>query len=334
MSSIIIRTKDSKKKNSKTQAYTWASCIVVLVFLVTLFSTVTSMKNSKKFSDEGYKQKVFDLDRMPFSDDAAERMLLASARYEDIAARGEYLHTLFSESEKKARQRADIVQGITTEAAVTGKDTKKDKNKADTKNKNAKGKKKGNSAAEKANTAKGSLRTSSSPSYSGGGSGAGGGRGGSSSISTGSYGAKLNKEQAAMLASLQGEASQSLGRVASESFAAANSKDLERAAAGAVSAFEEGAVKESRAFLEGDKEKTAAAMQIDESDLNDKLTAAADQPDMDKLDTKLKDKKKTADEQNKNKSCVEDPFANTGCIISKFLDFAASIGGSIIGAVL
>lgn len=330
MSSIIIRTKDSKKKNSKTQAYTWASCIVVLVFLVTLFSTVTSMKNSKKFSDEGYKQKVFDLDRMPFSDDAAERMLLASARYEDIAARGEYLHTLFSESDKEARQRADIVQGITTEAAVTGKDTKKDKNKADAKNKNAKGKKKGNSAAEKANTAKGSLRTSSSPSYSGG-SGAGGG---SSSISTGSYGARLNKEQAAMLASLQGEASQSLGRVASESFAAANSGDLERAAAGAVSAFEEGAVKESRAFLEGEKEKTAAAMQIDESDLNDKLTAAADQPDMDKLDTKLKDKKKTADEQNKSTTCAEDPFANWGCAFGKILDVASSIGGTVLGAVL
>ena len=226
------------------------------------------------------------------------------------------------------------MQGITTEATVTGKDTKKDKNKADAKNKNAKGKKKGNSAAEKANTAKGSLRTSSSPSYSGGGSGAGGGRGGSSSISTGSYGAKLNKEQAAMLASLQGEASKSLGRVASESFADANSRDLERAAAGAVSAFEEGAVKESRAFLEGDKEKTAAAMQIDESDLNDKLTAAAEQPDMDKLDTKLKDKKKTADEQNKTTTCAENPFANTGCAISKILDFAASIGGSILGAVL
>ena len=326
MSSIIIRTKDNKKKNPKTQAYTWASCVVVLVFLVSIFATVSSAKNGRNSSQENYKHQMFDLNRMPFSDDAAERMLLASAKYEDIAARGEYLHTLFSESDKEARQRADIVQGITTEDVVTGKDTKKDK--ADPKNKNAKGKKKNKGSVAKTPTAKGALRSSSSPSYSGGGSGSKGG-----SYSVGSYGSTFNASQQAS-ALLKGDSAKYLSRASALSSMAAGTDDIEKAAAGAVSAFDEGPVKESEAFLNGENEKAALATQIDEDDLKDKLDAAADTPDLDKLDTKLKEKKKQADDQNKSKTCAEDPFANTGCIISKFLDVVTSIGGSILTGLL
>ena len=162
------------------------------------------------------------------------------------------------------------------------------------------------------------------PSYSGGGSGKGG------VYSSNSYGGNNNAGHAVMTASLKGDAAQSLGRVSAYSAMAADTDDVEKAAAGAIAGFEEGAVKESEAFLNGENEKAALATQIDEDNLKDKLDAAAATPDLDKLNTKLKEKKQQQDKQDK--TCDQDPFGSWGCALSEILSFGASIFGSMIGA--
>ena len=326
MSSIIMRN-GGKRKNKNTQIYTWGACILVVVFLLSLTVAVKGNKH-KDNSQEAYRKQAFDLGKMPFSDDEAEKYLLASARYEDIA-KNDLINGLFSPKQRQKRQLADITDGIPAAPDAEYKAAKEEMavRKSQAKKKNTRV----NSPAPVVRTNKGQLSSGSGTGFSGGGS-----RGASGS--TGYYndnrpqGSKNAQQQAALLAQVKGGRDIGFQQAAQLSAAAANAKNMDAAAAGAADAFQGGAKKESKEFLEGENEKNAAALEVDEEDLKSKLEKAGNNEELDKLDTKLNDKKKEKDKES-TKTCAEDPFANAGCVVSKLIDLAGTVGGAIIGGL-
>ncbi|MBR1979811.1 hypothetical protein [Candidatus Proelusimicrobium excrementi] len=110
MSIIIRNAKDGKRGDGKTQAYTWAACIMVLVFAVSIAAAVKGSGN-KNSSQEAYRKQAFDLGNMPFSDDSAEAYLLASNKYNDIA-KNSLINGLFSKEQKEERQESDALNGV------------------------------------------------------------------------------------------------------------------------------------------------------------------------------------------------------------------------------
>ena len=326
MSSIIMRN-GGKRKNKNTQIYTWGACILVVVFLLSLTAAVKGNKQ-KNDSQEAYRKQAFDLGKMPFSDDEAEKYLLASARYEDIA-KNDFINGLFSSKQREARQLADITQGVPAAPDAEYKAAQEEV--AVKKSKNKKKNVRVNSPAPVVRTNKGQLSGSS-------GSGSFGGASRGAAGSTGYYNdnraqnSKNMQQQAALLAQVKGGRDTGFQQAAQLSARAANAKDMNAAAAGAAEAFQDGAKKESKEFLESENEKNAAALEVDEEDLKDKLEKAGNSEELDKLDTKLNDKKKEKDNESE-KTCAEDPFANAGCVVGQLLDIGKTVLGAYLGSL-
>lgn len=327
MSSIIME-KGGGKKGKNTQIYTWGACVLVILFLITLISAVSGSKK-KENSQEAYRKQAFDLGKMPFSDDEAERYMLASARYEDIA-KNDFINGLFSSKQKRERQEADIKEGI---PEINDKEYKAAKEEmAIKKNKTKRKNTRIDSPAPKVKTKAGQLNSSSGGSFSSGK----GGRG--TSGSTGYYGNskaqnyKRQQGQAALLAQVKGGRDTGFQQAAQLSAAAAGAQNLEAAAAGAADAFQGGAQKESKEFLEGENENNAGVLEVDEDDLKNKLERAGSNEDLEKLDTKLQDMKDKKDKESEQCNGIVDSVrtGNTDCLLGEVLGIAINniVGGA------
>lgn len=328
MSIIIRNAKGGKRGDGKTQAYTWAACIMVLVFALSIAAAVKGA-GKESSSQEAYRKQAFDLGNMPFSDDSAEAYLLASNKYNDIA-KNSLINGLFSKEQKEERQESDALNGV---PAAPDKEYKAAKEEQAAKR--ARSSRPAKKAVKNQTPTKpsGSLSSGSMATTSGGGGGARGTVWGSGnkSVST-SGGSKMTSNQAALINQVKNGKNLGFQHAAMASAAAANAKDMDSAAANAVDAFQKGATEAGKDLLESDLEKNADALNVDEEDLRDKLERAGNSDELAGLDNKLNDAKKDADDKA-DKTCAEDPFANAGCVIAQVIDLAKTIGGSILGGI-
>lgn len=328
--SIIIRNgKGGRKGDGKTQVYTWAACIMVLVFAVSIAAAVKGA-GKKGGSQEAYRKQAFDLGNMPFSDDSAEAYLLASNKYNDIA-KNDLINGLFSKKQKEDRQAEDALNGVPAAPDAEYKAARAEQAaKRVRSSKPAKKTVKNQAPARPA----GSLSSGSMATASGGGGGARGTVWGSSNKGTSTGGgSKMSANQAALINQVKNGKGMGFQHAAMASAAAANAKDLESAAANAVDAFQKGSTEAGKELLESDLEKNSDALNVDEEDLRDKLERAGNSDELAGLDNKLEDLKKEKEKEDE-KTCAEDPFANAGCVMGQVLDLVKSIGGSILGAIL
>lgn len=328
MSIIIRNAKGGKRGDGKTQAYTWAACIMVLVFAVSIAAAVKGSGN-KNSSQEAYRKQAFDLGNMPFSDDSAEAYLLASNKYNDIA-KNSLINGLFSKEQKEERQESDALNGVPAapdkeyKAAQTEQAAKKARSSRPAK------KAVKNQAPTRPS---GSLSSGSMATTSGGGGGARGTVWGSGNkgVSTGG-GSKMQTNQAALINQVKNGKNLGFQHAAMASAAAANAKNMDSAAANAVDAFQKGATEAGKELLESDLEKDAGVLEVNEADLRDKLERAGNSDELAGLDSKLNDAKKDADDKAE-KTCAEDPFANAGCVMGQVLDLVKTLGGAILGGI-
>lgn len=298
--SIIIRNAGMKRGKDKNQIYTWAACIMVLVFAISIGAAIKGGKR-QSLSEEAYRKQAFDLGNMPFDDDTAEAYLLASNKYNDIA-KNDLINGLFSKKQKEERQADDALNGVPAapddeyKAAQDEKEARKiravlaDKKKGDAKTRTA-----------RIATAKGSLSSGSMAGVSGGGGGA---RGTVSSVGSTAgnvnSGSKISQDQAALIKQIKGGKAMGFQHAAMASAQAANSRDLDAAAGGSVDAFQKGATEAGKEFLEGELEQDSGALNIDEEDLRDKLERAGNSEELEGLDTKLDNLKKEKDKEDAN----------------------------------
>lgn len=335
--SIIIRSAGVKRGGEKNQIYTWAACIMVLVFAVSIGVAVKSADKQSP-SEAAYRKQAFDLGNMPFDDDSAEAYLLASNKYNDIA-KNDLINGLFSPTQKQERQAEDALNGVPLppdddyKAAQEEKAAKKIRaDLADKRKKEARAKISGLA------TSKGTLNRGSMASVSGGG---GGSRGTLSNVGAGSAnvrpGSKMSQTQAALISQVKGGRAMGFQHAAMASAQAANSGNLEAAAGGSVDAFQKGNTDAGKEFLESDLEKDSSALNIDEEDLKDKLERAGTSEELEGLDAKLNDLKKRKEEEEK--TCDSSMWNNLTngkgeCFWSDVIDKAiGAMIGNFIGGI-
>lgn len=328
MSIIIRNAKGGKRGDGKTQAYTWAACIMVLVFAVSIAAAVKGSGN-KNSSQEAYRKQAFDLGNMPFSDDSAEAYLLASNKYNDIA-KNSLINGLFSKEQKESRQESDALNGVPTAPDKEYKAAKEEQAAKRARSSRPAKRAVKNQAPTRPS---GSLSSGSMATTSGGGGGSRGTVWGSDNKGAAKGGgSKMQSNQAALINQVKNGKGMGFQHAAMASAAAANAKDMESAAANAVDAFQKGATEAGKEFLESDLEKSSDALNVDEADLRDKLERAGNSDELAGLDNKLNDAKKDADDKAE-KTCAEDPFANAGCVMGQVLDLVKTVGGAILGGI-
>lgn len=323
--SIIIKDGKFNAKRDKNQIYTWAACVMVLIFAVSIAAAVKG-NSSDTPSEQAYRRQAFDLGEMPFDNDSAEAYLLASNKYNDIA-RNDLIEGLFSKEDKAARQADDALNGVPAapddeyKAAQEEKAAKRIReNLANSKKASSRGK------SPRPATVKGSLSGGSMASVSGGG-----GR----SVASVSYGesSAVNKgvasaqNQEALLKQIKNGKALGFNHAVLSTARAANASDLEAASAGAVDAFQKGAQHESDDFLNGEMEKDSSesALAIDEDNFKDKLEKASNSAELADLDSKIEQAKKKKEAESIN--CDTDPF-EPKCL----LKWGMSIVGTAISA--
>lgn len=328
MSIIIRNAKGGKRGDGKTQAYTWAACIMVLVFALSIAAAVKGA-GKENSSQEAYRKQAFDLGNMPFSDDSAEAYLLASNKYNDIA-KNSLINGLFSKEQKEERQESDALNGV---PAAPDKEYKAAREEQAAKRARSSRPAKKTVKNQAPTRPSGSLSRGSMATASGGGGGARGTVWGASDKRGGtSGGSKVTSNQAALINQVKNGKNLGFQHAAMASAAAANAKDMDSAAANSVDAFQKGAAEAGKDLLESDLEKGADALNVDEADLRDKLERAGNSDELAGLDNKLNDAKKDADDKAE-KTCAEDPFANAGCVMAQVIDLAKTIGGAILGGI-
>jgi hypothetical protein len=310
---LIIKN-SGKKKSDQRQIYTWAACILVSVFLI---SVAVPMMGGGKKRESKYKETFMDLAAMPFASDAAEAELLASAQYQDIA-KADLINTLFSKKDKEARQAEDGALGVPPppdeeykEAEIQKQVVSRAQNRASKYTSRA-------SAKPVAPTVAGSLR---------GGSGVSGG-GGASSRTTGTIWSSTEKispknPQAAgqLKAGLiddlkKGGRGGGFMNAYEKSAEAAKNKDNESAANTAASAFQDG--QGGKGDLDSELEKAAKELGGDSVDPEKLKGAASNINESDKLDDALKDGKDRGDQQLKD-ACEGSIFSGgfkLNCLLS------------------
>ena len=319
--SIIIKDGVSKAKRDKNQIYTWAACVMVLIFAVSIAAAVKG-NSSDTPSEQAYRRQAFDLGEMPFDNDSAEAYLLASNKYNDIA-KNNLIEGLFSKEDKAARQADDALNGVPAAPDDEYKAAQEERAaKLIRENLANGGKASSRGKSPRPATVKGSLSGRSMASVSGGG-----GR----SVASVSYGesSAVNKgvasaqNQEALLKQIKNGKALGFNHAVLSTARAANASDLEAASSGAVDAFQKGAQHESDDFLNGEMEKSALA--IDEDNFKDKLEKASNSAELAGLDSKIEQAKKKQEAASVN--CDTDPF-EPKCL----LKWGMSIVGTAISA--
>ncbi len=329
--SLIIKTGENKKQTNK-QAYTWAACIMVSVFLVSIAVPFLGAKKDKTGQD--YKERAYDLAQLPFSNDEAADALLFSDKYQDIGKK-DLIGTLFSKEDKVKRQEEDKVSGVPAAPDEEYKEAEIQKENI-AKRRAAAEQRRAAASAPNVPTSTGSLRSGGMVSGGGGSSGVSANiwrsddkemnSGGSSRGGSGS----LDGNKAQLLASIKSGRGTGFVDATLQSGAAAKNKNAEGAAAGAINAFQKGA-EEKKAEINTDLEKKAADLAIDPEALNEKLAGNTLNTALDdKVETKLKEKK---EEQDKG-GCANGIASSWKCfgsfILEKGLTMVTSAGQSAL----
>lgn len=292
---LIIKSGKTDKNKDKKQAYTWAACILVAVFLLSI--VLPLLGSGKGGSSDDYKDRAFDLASLPFTNDAAESALLTSDKYQDVAKK-DLISTLFSKKEKEERQASDAKKGTPPPDAEYQEVADK---KARVEERKAYSEKRAAAKSTVTPTGVGSLRKGSSAI---GGGGATSGvtaniwRADDTGRKNGSTGMDANKQQ--LLASIKGGRASGFFDAVTESGKAAKNKDIDAAAAGAASAFQKGAKFDEKDKVESELEQSAADLAIDPENLDKGLSENAI-PGLDDAADKLDDKKKDNDREREQK---------------------------------
>ena len=328
--SLIIKSGENKKQTNK-QAYTWAACIMVSVFLVSI--AVPFLGNKKEKTGQDYKERAYDLAQLPFSNDEATDALLFSDKYQDIGKK-DLIGTLFSKQDKEKRKQDDKVNGVPAapdpeyKAAEIQKENLAKRNAAAEERRAA-------ASVPNVPTSTGSLRAGGMVSASGATSGvsaniwrsddkereSGGSRGGSSSGMDG------NKAQ--LLASIKSGRGTGFVDATMQSSAAAKNKNAEGAAAGAINAFQKGA-SDNKAEATTDLEKKAEELAIDPAALNEKLAGNTIPALEDSVKDKLEKKKQEIDKGGCANGIASSWKCLTSFILEKGVSMVASAGQSAL----
>ncbi len=290
---IITGNKKSKAAQDKRQAYTWAACIMVAVFVIAIAAPLLS---SGSKSEEDYRARAYDLAQLPFNNDAAEEALLAQAQYSDIP-KNDLINSIYSKEDKAERQATDAVEGVPAppddeyKAAAVQRERKEARTAA---RENAR-----RAAAERvaaSPTRVGSLSRSSMATSGGASSGV------SARIWTRedqqrNSGATASNPNSQLLAKVNARGGRATGFTDAymKSSGAANAKDADAAAAGAVDAFAKGVTADSAKVAEGKLEKDAKDLELNADALASKDLSKNDLDQVDKAADKLDDKKKDND---------------------------------------
>jgi hypothetical protein len=314
-----MKSAKNAQDKQKKQAYTWAACILVAVFLISI--AIPFMAGGGKKQSGQYSEKYYDLARdMPFYGDAAEAALLTSAKYQDIA-KADLINTLFSKESKEARQAEDAEEGTPAAPDDEYKEFQDQQEKSVQRQAAAErrvaGARARNSAAPR--TSQNSLKAGNSVS--------GGAQGGgvSSTIWRGDdkktggpyYGSgSAGANKAGLQAALGRGRATGFSNAYEQSKAAANAKDIESAASGASKAFDDGKSSDNLG-LDGEMEKELDGLG-DIGIKDDQLTPNA----LNDLDKKLDDKKGEKDKDNEKDQC------------KSMLSSPACLGAEILGRVL
>jgi hypothetical protein len=247
------------KGNSQKQAYTYIACAMAVIFLVSVMIPLMSGGDKKKKSSAEYKQKAYDLARLPFDEDGDEQQVLQEEQYQDIATDTRPKDGLYTEEEKQKRQETDKIEGVPVApdadykeaAAVKAIEEYREQRRTQ--------------YTTPVTTSKGSLQAGASRVTGGtGGTGmthtwrkddrnpTGGNSGGAASAG----GSQVRTD---LLAKVKGGRSTVFFDAVTKSSSAANEKDSVKAASGATEAFQKGGGEADKAKLEGALEKDATA---------------------------------------------------------------------------
>ncbi|MDR0953549.1 MAG: hypothetical protein LBM71_05180 [Elusimicrobiota bacterium] len=251
--------------DTKRQAYTWVACIMIVVFVLSIAIPLLSREETQSVNN--YREKAYDLAAMPFTNDNVEAALLSTDAYSDIGKQ-DLINTLFSKKDKEDRQASDATQGVPPPPDAEYQEAQTQKEVAEARREymaSRNSARSGGSRAYMPTTSVGSLRTGGGMSVSGGGKSTA-----SAKIWTSDDVKQKTKNnnstpsadpRSQLLASL-GKAGRSTGFVDAslQSRDAANQKDAEAAAGGAIDAFQKGAKAQSTDMLEGDAEKSLAEL--------------------------------------------------------------------------
>lgn len=323
--SLIIKSGENKKQTNK-QAYTWAACILVSVFLVSI--AVPLMGTKKEQSGQDYKERAYDLAQLPFSNDEATDALLFSDKYQDIGKK-DLIGTLFSKEDKEKRQQEDKVSGVPAAPDAEYKEAEIQKENI-ARRRAAVEERRAAASAPNVPTSTGSLRAGGMVSGGGGSSGVSANiwRSDDKDRESGSAargGSGFDGNKAQLLASIKSGRGTGFVDATMQSGAAAKNKNAEGAAAGAINAFQKGAG-DKKAEAETDLEKKAEGLAIDPAALDDKLKGNTLNAGLDdKIEDKLKEKK-----EQKDKEQCKMMFESWDCALSmigeKVLDMVTGAG--------
>ncbi len=292
--SLIIKSGENKKQTNK-QAYTWAACILVSVFLVSI--AVPLMGTKKEQSGQDYKERAYDLAQLPFSNDEATDALLFSDKYQDIGKK-DLIGTLFSKEDKEKRQQEDKVSGVPAAPDAEYKEAEIQKENI-ARRRAAVEERRAAASAPNVPTSTGSLRAGGMVSGGGGSSGVSANiwRSDDKDRESGSAargGSGFDGNKAQLLASIKSGRGTGFVDATLQSGAAAKNKNAEGAAAGAINAFQKGAG-DKKAEAETDLEKKAEGLAIDPAALEEKLAGNTIPALEDSVKDKLEQKKNELD---------------------------------------
>ncbi len=292
--SLIIKSGENKKQTNK-QAYTWAACILVSVFLVSIAVPFLGAKKEKTGQD--YKERAYDLAQLPFSNDEATDALLFSDKYQDIGKK-DLIGTLFSKEDKEKRKQEDKVSGVPAAPDPEYKAAEIQKENIE-RRRAATEERRAQASAPNVPTSTGSLRAGGMVSGGGVTSGVSANiwrsddkERESGSADRGGSGFDGNKAQ--LLASIKSGRGTGFVDATMQSGAAAKNKNAEGAAAGAINAFQKGAG-DKKSEAETDLEKKAEGLAVDPAALEEKLAANTIPALEDSVKDKLEQKKNEID---------------------------------------
>lgn len=311
--SLIIRS--GARKQTNKQAYTWAACILVSVFLVSI--AVPFLGGKKEQSGQDYMEKAYDLAQLPFTNDAATEALLQADKYKDVAKK-DLIGTLFSKKDKEKRQQEDKVNGAPAAPDDEYKQAQIQKEKIAERQAAIARRTAGATVTP---TATGSL--SSGHMVSGGGASSGvtaniwrsDDKEGSTNRGSSGAGSGLDMNKAQLLASIKSGRGTGFVDATLKSSAAAKSKNLDSAAAGAVNAFQQGA-QAKKDEVKTDLEKQAEDLTMDPGAEVAKL-AASNIPALDDATKKIEQKKRDND-----LAACKNMFASWNCFLSQIAEKA------------
>ncbi len=318
--SIIIKMQNKPKGNPQKKAYTYIACVMVFMLLISVVVPLMSGGGKAKKSNTDYKQKAYDLARLPFDEEADEQEVLGKEEYKDIAEGDRLINGIYTEKEKEQRQETDKLEGIPMPpdadykeaAAVKAVQKQREERRAEP------------SSGRAGATSKGSLRAGNTVT--------GGATGGGSAYTwrkddrnpsgsrTGGSGASASQIKQDMIEKLKGGRTTGFFDAVTKSSKGANAQDSESAASGSIDAFQKGGGVDDPSKLNTDLEKDATAgLSLNQEEL-DKMRATNDDLDK-KLDDALQ-----KDKQNKDYNPCPTIIKSSKC----FWNFVAQAAVNVI----